>query len=165
VTPAEIAEAIAERHPDAAVARGEVSVVVDPSELIPTLAALRDDPVLRLDFLSNIAATDRPGRSPRFWLSYDLYSIANHHRLRVKVGLTEGDPHVPSVVELHPGANWHERENFDFYGIVFDGHPNLTRILMPEDWDGFPLRKDEELGGVNTRYRGAFIPPVDQRTP
>ncbi|MEA2556677.1 MAG: NADH-quinone oxidoreductase subunit, partial [Actinomycetota bacterium] len=60
--------------------------------------------------------------------------------------------------------NWLEREVFDLYGVVFDGHPDLTRILLPDDWEGHPLRKDEELGGVNTRYHGAFIPPVDTRT-
>jgi NADH-quinone oxidoreductase subunit C len=165
VTAAELADRLSARYPDVIGARGEVSIVVDRSELLPTLGSLREDPELQLDFLVNIAATDWPGRSPRFWLSYDLSSIERHHRLRVKVGVPEDDPHVPSVVGLYPGANWHERENYDFYGIVFDGHPDLSRILLPEGWEGFPLRKDEELGGVNTRYRGAFIPPVDRRTP
>jgi NADH-quinone oxidoreductase subunit C len=165
VTPAELADRLSSRYPDVVAARGEVSIVVEPSELLGTLVRLRDDPELQLDFLANVAASDWPERSPRFWISYDLYSIERRHRLRVKVGVPEDDPHVPSVVEVYPGANWHERENFDFYGIVFDGHPDLTRILMPEGWDGFPLRKDEELGGVNTRYKGAFIPPVDRRTP
>jgi NADH-quinone oxidoreductase subunit C len=165
VTAAELADRLSARYPDAISARGEVSIVVERSELVPTLGALREDPELRLDFLSSIAASDWPGRSPRFWLSYDLYSTERHHRLRVKVGVSEDDPHAPSVVELFPGANWHERENYDFFGIVFDGHPDLSRILLPEGWEGFPLRKDEELGGVNTRYKGAFIPPVDRRTP
>jgi NADH-quinone oxidoreductase subunit C len=87
-----------------------------------------------------------------------------HHRMRVKVGLPEDDAHVPTVTELFPTANWHEREVFDLFGIVFDGHPDLTRILLPDDWEGYPLLKTEELGGVDTRFKGAFIPPVDTRT-
>jgi NADH-quinone oxidoreductase subunit C len=71
---------------------------------------------------------------------------------------------VPSVVTLFPTADWHERETWDLFGIVFDGHPDLDRILLPGDWEGHPLRKDEELGGVGTQYKGAFIPPVDERT-
>ena len=85
-------------------------------------------------------------------------------RLRVKVPLAEADLRVPSITGLFPAANWFEREVWDFFGIVFDGHPDLTRIFMPDDWEGFPLRKDEELGGVNTWFDGAFIPPVDKRT-
>jgi NADH-quinone oxidoreductase subunit C len=81
----------------------------------------------------------------------------------VKVGLSEQEPSVPSVIEVFPTANWHERETFDFYGISFEGHPELTRIELPADWVGHPLRKDEPLGGVPTWYRGAKMPPIDQR--
>jgi NADH-quinone oxidoreductase subunit C len=95
---------------------------------------------------------------------YELSSTELHHRLRVKVGLPEEDPRVPSVTGLFPTADWHERETYDFFGVVFDGHPDLRRILLPDDWEGWPLRKTEELGGVNTRFHGAFIPPVDRRT-
>jgi NADH-quinone oxidoreductase subunit C len=97
-------------------------------------------------------------------VSYELYSTTHRHRLRVKVGLDEDDARVPSVVGLYPTADWHERETYDFFGIDFEGHPDLRRILLPEGWEGWPLRKDEELGGVDTRYRGAFIPPIDRRT-
>jgi NADH-quinone oxidoreductase subunit C len=83
----------------------------------------------------------------------------------VKVGLSEAGPSVPSVVSVYPTADWLEREVWDFFGIVFDGHPDLRRIIMPDDWDGHPLRKDYTLGGVGTQYRGAFIPPVEQRSP
>ena len=111
-----------------------------------------------------MTATDHPGKDPRFWVVYELRSVEHAHRLRVKVGLPGDDPHVPSVTPLFPTADWHERETWDLFGIVFDGHPDLDRILLPDDWEGHPLRKDEELGGVGTQYHGAFIPPVDERT-
>ena len=161
---AELAERVRATSPDVVVGRGEATVTIAREELLGVLRALRDDPELRLDFLSSVTATDRPGNDPRFWVVYELYSGEHRHRLRVKVGATEEDPRVPSVTGLFPTADWHERETYDFYGIVFDGHPNLRRILLPDDWEGFPLRKTEELGGVNTRYHGAFIPPVDRRT-
>jgi NADH-quinone oxidoreductase subunit C len=164
MSPDEIAERLRATRPDVVVARGQVTVAVDRSELVETLRVLRADPELRLDFLSSITATDWPGRTPRYWLAYELYSMTHRHRLRVKVGLRDDDPHVRSVVELFPTANWHERETWDMFGVVFDGHPDLRRILMPEGWDGHPQRKTEELGGVDTRYKGAFIPPVDKRT-
>jgi NADH-quinone oxidoreductase subunit C len=164
VTPAELAGRIQARYPDVVVSRDEVIVVVDPEGLLEALAFLREDPDLGLDFLSSIAVVDRPGRDRRFWLSYELYSGAHRHRVRVKIGVAEANPHAPSVTAGYPTADWHEREAFDLFGIVFDGHPNLRRILLPDGWDGHPLRKTEELGGVNTRFKGAFIPPVDRRT-
>jgi len=160
----ELADRMRSRFADVLVAREEVTAIVGRDDLLDALVALRDAPELSFDFLSSLTATDWPNQDPRFWVAYELRSIAENHRVRLKVGVPEADPHIPSVTGLFPTANWHEREVFDFYGIVFDGHPDLTRILLPDDWEGFPLRKDEELGGVNTRYRGAFIPPVDQRT-
>jgi NADH-quinone oxidoreductase subunit C len=164
VNPEDLADRVRRRLPDTVVARGEVTAVVERDGLLGALTFFRDDPDLSLNSLSGVTATDWPGRAPRYWLAYDLYSMAHHHRLRVKVGLSEADPHVPSVTAMFPTANWHERETYDFYGIVFDGHPDLRRILLPDGWEGYPLRKTEDLGGVNTRYRGAFIPPVDRRT-
>jgi NADH-quinone oxidoreductase subunit C len=161
---AELADLLRERLPETVVARGEVIAVVEPTELVTTLEELRGEDTLAFDFLSSLTATDRPGRSPRYWVVYELYSMRHAHRLRVKVGIEEDAARVPSVAGVFPTADWHEREVFDLYGIVFDGHPNLRRILLPEGWEGYPLRKTEELGGVNTRYRGAFIPPVDRRT-
>jgi NADH-quinone oxidoreductase subunit C len=160
----ELADRVRDRFADVLVARDEVAVVVGRDDLHEALTTLRDDPELSFDFLSCLTAADWPDQDPRFWVAYELRSMAAKHRIRLKVGVPESDPRVPSVTALFPTANWHEREVFDFYGIVFDGHPDLTRILLPDDWEGFPLRKDEELGGVNTRYHGAFIPPVDQRT-
>ena len=160
----ELAARIRDHFPDSWVARDEVTLVVERDELIDALVRLRDQPELSFGFLSSLTATDHPGKEPRFWIVYELRSVEHAHRLRVKVGLLADDPHVPSVVALYPTANWHERETYDFYGIVFDGHPDLRRILLPDGWEGHPLRKTEELGGVNTRYKGAFIPPVDRRT-
>jgi NADH-quinone oxidoreductase subunit C len=164
VSPDEIAERIRARVPDTLVARGEVTAVVERETLSSILGWLQGDPELDLSFLSSLTAVDYPGRTPRFWVAYELRSIELHHRARVKVGLSGDDARTPSVVGLFPTANWHEREVFDFYGIVFEGHPDLTRILMPDDWEGFPLRKDEELGGVPTWFKGATMPPIDTRT-
>ncbi len=164
MTPAEIADRVRARLPDLVVARGEVTAIVDRDELLDSLTWLRDHPALQLGFLSSLTATDGPGSDPRFWVVYELRSVALRHRLRVKVGLSDEDPHVASVTSLHPTADWYEREVFDFFGIGFEGHPDLKRILLPDDWEGFPLRKDEELGGVDTRFHGAFHPPVDTRT-
>ncbi len=164
MTPDELVEHVRPRLPDAVVARGQAIASVDRAELLGALEALRADERLRLDFFSGVTATDWPGREPRFWLAYELYSLEHRHRLRIKVGVPDGDARVPSVTPLFPAANFHEREVFDLFGVAFDGHPDLRRILMPEGWDGHPLRKTEELGGVNTQYKGAFIPPVDKRT-
>ena len=164
MTPNAVAERVRVRYPDVIVVRDEASVSLAREDLLPALEAFRGDPELRLDFLSSVTATDWPGRDPRMWVVYELWSSERHHRLRVKVGLGEVDLHVPSVTGLFPTANWHEREAYDFFGIVFDGHPDLRRILLPDDWEGWPLRKTEELGGVDTRFHGAFIPPVDRRT-
>jgi NADH-quinone oxidoreductase subunit C len=164
VRPAELGERVRAHLPDVIVARDEVTVVVGPDELIDTLVRLRDQPDLSFGFLSSVTATDHPGKEPRFWVVYELRSVEHVHRLRLKVPLTGDEPRLASVTPLFPTANWHERETFDLFGIVFDGHPDLDRILLPDDWEGHPLRKDEELGGVGTRYHGAFIPPVDERT-
>jgi NADH-quinone oxidoreductase subunit C len=164
VSPAELAERLGSRFADVTEARGEVMVNVDRSELLDALAWLREEPGVETTFLVHVTAVDWPGRDPRYWLAYELLAPEQGVRVRVKVGLSESDPHVPSVTELFPTANWHERETYDFFGIVFDGHPDLSRILLPDDWEGYPLRKTEELGGVNTVFHGAFIPPVDERT-
>jgi NADH-quinone oxidoreductase subunit C len=158
-----LADAVRGRFPDLIVARDEVTVIVDAPELLEALAWLRDEPGVELGFLSSMTATDWPGAEPRFWVAYELRSMTRHHRLRVKVGASGTDPRVPSITSLFPTANWHERETYDFYGVVFEGHPDLTRMLMPEDWEGHPLRKDEPLGGVPTWYKGATVPPIDQR--
>lgn len=142
MSPEELLETVRAELPHALLARGEVVVVVPREELPPTLERLRSRPDTAFDLLAQVTATDWPGREPRFWLSYDLYSTTHRHRLRVKVGLPEEDPRVPSVVGLYPTADWHERETYDLFGIVFEGHPDLRRIMMTDDWVGHPLRKD-----------------------
>jgi NADH-quinone oxidoreductase subunit C len=161
--PTDLADRLRDGFPHLFEARGEVTVVVEREALTDALRHLRDDPDLSFGFLADVSATDWPDSEPRFWVAYHLLSMEHRHRLRVKVGLAENDPRVPSVVPLFPTGNWLEREVFDFFGIVFDGHPDLRRIEMPEDWVGHPLRKTEGVGGVNTQYKGAFIPPPDQR--
>jgi NADH-quinone oxidoreductase subunit C len=152
------------RFADVLEARGDVTVVVDRADLRAALERLRSDPETSFGFLSDIAATDWPGREPRIWVAYHLYSMEHRRRVRVKVGVTEADPHVPSVVGLFPTADWLEREVYDFFGVIFDEHPDLRRIELPEEWTTFPLRKDHALSGVATRYTGGrFIPPPDQR--
>ena len=163
MTPEELVDHVRARFPDAVVARGQAIVSVARDGLLAALEELRSDGELSLDFLSSVTATDWPGRAPRFWLAYELYSMTHRHRLRVKVGLPENDPRVASVSRILPTAIFQEREVFDLFGVSFDDHPDLRRILMPEGWEGHPLRKTEELGGVNTQYKGAFIPPVDKR--
>jgi NADH-quinone oxidoreductase subunit C len=163
--PGGLASRLRQGFPEIQEARGEVTVTVSPERLTATLQQLRVERDLAFGFLSDVTATDWPGVNPRFWLAYHLLSMEHGHRVRVKVGLPpEPDPpHVPTAAELFPTADWLEREVFDFFGIVFDGHPDLRRIEMPEGWVGHPLRKDHPLSGVNTQYKGAFIPPPDQR--
>ena len=86
---------------------------------------------------------------------YPLLSITHNRRLRLEVSAPDADPHVPSLVSVYPTCDWHERETWDFFGLIFDGHPALTRIEMPDDWKGHPQRKDYPLGGIPVEYRGA----------
>src|SRR5258708_2927606 len=110
---------------------------------VPAVArALRDTPSLAFAFLAELTAVDFWPREPRYELVYILVSIANRLRLRIKVRLPAGDPHIETVSNVWPAANWLEREVWDLFGIAFDGHSDPRRLLMPEDWDGFPLRKD-----------------------
>jgi NADH-quinone oxidoreductase subunit C len=113
------------------------------AEDMPALArALRDRPELAFDFLAELTALDFWPKEPRFELVYVLVSLAHRARLRLKVRLAAEDPHVATVSGVWPAANWLEREVWDLFGIAFDGHPDPRRLLMPEDWQGFPLRKD-----------------------
>ena len=113
---------------------------------VPALArALRDRPEFAFTFLAELTAVDFWPKEPRYEVVYVLVSMANRLRLRMKVRLAADDPHVATVSEVWPAANWLEREVWDLFGIAFDGHPDPRRLLMPEDWQGFPLRKDHPV--------------------
>ncbi len=134
--------------------RGELTLVADRKVIIPLMTMLRDDPDFQFNFLSHVTAVDyiALGRDVRFDVVYHLYSIPKTHRLRVRAAVPEDDPTIDTVFGVWKTANFHERETFDMYGIIFKGHPDLRRILMPDDWEGHPLRKDFPLGGVKSFY-------------
>jgi NADH-quinone oxidoreductase subunit C len=129
-------------------ADGMPTIAVPGAQLVDTALALRDTPSLGFAFLADINAIDVHPREPRFELTYLLASLGvagfgdTPKRLRVKVAVPGPEHRAPSVASVWPAANWAERELYDFFGIRFDGHPDLRRILMPEDWEGFPARKD-----------------------
>jgi NADH-quinone oxidoreductase subunit C len=143
--------------------RGELTLHVAREHLIAVMTALRDDPALRFELCSSMSGVDYLGSVNRLHAVYHLTSMTYRRRVRVEVAVSVEDPHVPSVTGLYPGTDWQERETYDMFGIVFDGHPALTRILMPDDWDGHPQRKDYPLGGIPVQYKGATIPPPDER--
>lgn len=125
---------------------GEAIVLVAKDKLIEVLGFLKSDPACGMDFLSNLTAAHYPNNDKKFEVVYDCFSIAKRHAVRVKVALDDGEP-CPTAVPVWPTANWQEREVHDMYGIVFAGHPDLKVILLPEVWDGHPLRKEYPLGG------------------
>jgi NADH-quinone oxidoreductase subunit C len=127
--------------------RGELTLVIPREHLIRIAEFLKSDDGLRFTFLSDITAVDRFPIEPRFELNYHLLSIERRERLRLKVRAHGKDAVVPSVTSVWPTANWHEREAFDLFGVRFEGHPDLRRILMPDDWEGHPLRKDYPVEG------------------
>lgn len=131
--------------PPAEETRGQAVVVVPRDGLLEVLRALREDAPTRFDRLVDLTAVDYLGRTPRFEVVYELHSLVHGHRLRVKVGLAEDDASVPTASGLWKAALWAEREVFDLFGIRFDGHPDLRRILLYPEFEGHPLRKDYEL--------------------
>ncbi len=132
---------------DAVTFRDEVTLFVRPQSLVRVCEFLRDAPGLRFNYLSGVTALDHYPNEPRFVAVYHLYSIETNQRLRLKVRLSGDSPRIASVVPVWPGANAFEREAYDLFGIYFEGHPDLRRILMPEDWEGHPLRKDYPTQG------------------
>jgi NADH-quinone oxidoreductase subunit C len=139
------------------------TTVFVPSERVVEIAqALRDRPDLRFAFLAELTAVDFWPREPRFELVYLLVSIEHRLRLRMKVRLPGADPHVGTVSGVWPAANWLEREVWDMFGIAFDGHPDPRRLLMPEDWEGYPLRKDFPVQIRRPAYAGEPLQVSEQ---
>ncbi len=146
------------------VERGEITFHVRREDLVEFARALRDDPGLRFEMCMGVSGVHYPHETGReLHAVYPFMSVTHNRRVRVEVTCPDADPHIPSITSLYPGNDWHERETFDFFGIVFDGHPGLTRIEMPDDWPGHPQRKDYPLGGIPVEYKGAQIPPPDER--
>jgi len=144
--------------------RGELTVFVPREKLIEVMTHLRNDAHLRYEFCASVSGVHYPhDTGAELHSVYHLQSMTHNRRLRVETTCPDADPHVPSVCALYPAADWHERETWDMFGIVYDGHPALTRILMPDDWVGHPQRKDYPLGGIPVEYKGAVVPPPDQR--
>lgn len=127
--------------------RGETTIVVPRNLLRAAAERCRADSKLQFNLLTDATCVDRYPVEPRFELNYHLVSIPRRDRVRLQVRLTGQDPVVDSLVPVWPGANWLEREIFDLFGIRFNGHPDLRRILLPEDWEGHPLRKDFPVAG------------------
>ena len=121
---------------------GDATAVVAPARVADVLRFLRDDEELRFEMLTDVCAVDHLPREPRYEVVYHLYSVAKNHRLRIKARLGADAPRVPSATPLFESANWMEREVWDLYGIAFDGHPDLRRILLYDGFEGHPLRKD-----------------------
>ncbi|MEV5509799.1 NADH-quinone oxidoreductase subunit C [Streptomyces orinoci] len=144
--------------------RGELTFHIAREHLLRVARTLRDDPALRFEMCTGVSGVHYPGDKGReLHAVYHLRSITHNRLIRLEVSAPDSDPHVPSIVEVYPANDWHERETYDFFGLVFDGHPALTRIMMPDDWQGFPQRKDYPLGGIPVEYKGAQIPAPDQR--
>lgn len=143
--------------------RGELTLHIVPARIAEVCQVMRDDAALRFELLSSVSAVDYLNDERRLHVVYQLTSMTYRRRLRLECAVTVDDPRLPSVTTVYPTADWQERETYDMFGVNFEGHPNLTRILMPDDWEGYPQRKDYPLGGVPVEYKGAEIPPPDQR--
>ncbi|MEG8183033.1 NADH-quinone oxidoreductase subunit C [Nocardia terpenica] len=144
--------------------RGELTLHVRREHLVAVAQALRDDPALRFEMCLGVSGAHYPDDAGReLHAVTHLLSITHNRRVRLEVSAPDADPHIPSLFAVYPTTDWHERETYDFFGILFDGHPSLTRITMPDDWRGHPQRKDYPLGGIPVDYKGARIPPPDQR--
>jgi len=166
----EVTDALEEAYPGFAdaiekvvVDRGELTLHIKPEKIAEVAQIMRDDDSLRFELCSSVSGVDYLNSDVRrLHVLYHLTSMTYRRRVRLEVAVGV-DGTVPSVTSVYPTADWQERETYDMFGVVFTGHPNLTRILMPDDWEGHPQRKDYPLGGVPVEYKGAEIPPPDQR--
>jgi NADH-quinone oxidoreductase subunit C len=152
VEPVQIAEKIQSKFPDAVLStseyRGQASVTLKKESIVDICKWLHEDPEMLMDLLRDVCGVDYLGKKDtRFEVVYHLYSIPQRHEIRLKAPVSEDDASIQSVTSIWKGAGPHERECFDMFGIRFEGHPDLRRVLMPEDWEGHPLRKDYPLEG------------------
>jgi NADH-quinone oxidoreductase subunit C len=165
----QVADDLERAYPDFAdaiervvVDRGELTLHIKRERLVEVALILRDR--LKFENCLGVSGVHYPEDANReLHAVYPLLSMTNNQRIRLEVSVADSDPHIPSLVEVWAGNNWNERETFDMFGIVFDGHPGLTRILMPDDWQGHPQRKDYALGGIPVEYKGATTPPPNER--
>ena len=143
---------------------GQLTLHIRREHLVDVALTLRNEGALRFEMCLGVSGVHWPGDTGReLHAVYPLLSITHNRRINLEVSCGDNDPHIPSLYSVYPTNDWHERETYDFFGIIFDGHPALTRIEMPDDWPGHPQRKDYPLGGVPVEYKGAEIPPPDQR--
>jgi NADH-quinone oxidoreductase subunit C len=167
----DVADALERAYPDFAeaiekvvVEYGELTLHVRREHLVGVAQVLRDDPALRFEMCMGVSGVHWPGDTDReLHAVYPLLSYTHNRRIKLEVACPDTDPHIPSLYAIYPTNDWHERETYDFFGIIFDGHPSLTRIEMPDDWPGHPQRKDYALGGIPVEYKGAEIAPPDER--
>ena len=165
----QVADDLERAYPDFAdaiervvVDRGELTLHIKRERLVEVALILRDK--LKFEMSMGVSGAHYPEDTNReLHAVYHLLSVTNNQRIRLEVSVPDVDPHIPSLVEVWAGSNWNERETFDMFGIIFDGHPGLTRILMPDDWQGHPQRKDYALGGIGVEYKGAVVPPPSDR--
>lgn len=165
----EVADDLERAYPDFADAiervvidRGELTLHVKREKLVEVALILRD--TLLFEVCLGVSGVHYPTQAKReLHAVYPLLSMTKNRRIRLEVSVPDSDPHLPSLVEVWAGNNWNERETFDMFGIIFDGHPGLTRILMPDDWRGHPQRKDYPLGGIPVEFKGATVPPPNER--
>ena len=143
---------------------GELTFHVKREKLVDVAKILRDNPKLSFEMCLGVSGVHYPEQTDReLHAVYPLLSLTHNRRIRLEVSVPDADSHIPSLVEVWAGNNWHERETFDMFGIIFDGHAGLTRILMPDDWAGHPQRKDYTLGGIPVEFQGATIPAPSER--
>ncbi|MCZ7421414.1 MULTISPECIES: NADH-quinone oxidoreductase subunit C [unclassified Micromonospora] len=167
----EVRDALEEAYPafgeaieKVVVDRGELTLHIRPERIAEVCQVMRDDPALRFELCSSVSGVDYLGADDRrLHVVYQLTSMTYRRQVRLEAAVSAEEPHLPSVTAVYPTADWQERETYDMFGVIFDGHPALTRILMPDDWEGHPQRKDYPLGGVPVEYKGAEIPPPDKR--
>ncbi len=142
--------------------RGALILYIRAAKLAEVAKVLRDD--LLFEMCLSVSGVHYPSEAGReLHASYALLSVTHNRRLSLEVSVPESDPRIPSLVGVWASTNWHERETYDMFGIIFTDHPGLTRILMPDDWPGHPQRKDYPLGGIPVEYKGANVPPPNER--